>query len=102
MAKTKQSLKAVDAVKARKNQRSRKKRRAILLGVEVIVLLLLIGVAFVMAKYDKFQTVAINADDIEINEGVKTEGYSTYVLFGGDSRQGQLEAGSHNKSHSDK
>lgn len=95
MAKKKQSLKAVDAVKARKNQRSRKKRRAILLGVEVIVLLLLIGVAFVMAKYDKFQTVAINADDIEINEGVKTEGYSTYVLFGGDSRQGQLEAGSH-------
>ena len=50
MAKTKQSLKAVDAVKARKNQRSRKKRRAILLGVEVIVLLLLIGVAFFIAK----------------------------------------------------
>lgn len=95
MAKKKQSLKAVDAVKARKNKRSRKKRRAVLLGVEIILLLFLIGVAFVMAKYDKFQTVAIDADDIEINEGVKTEGYSTYVLFGGDSREGQLEAGSH-------
>lgn len=95
MARKKQSLKAVDAVKARKNRRSRKKKRAILLAVELVILLLLIGVAFVMAKYDKFQTVAIDADDIEINEGVKKEGYSTFVLFGGDSRNGQLEAGSH-------
>jgi len=95
MAKKKQSLKAVDAVKARQNRRSRKKRRAILLAAEIIILLLLIGVAYVMAKYDKFQTVAIDVDDIEINEGVKTEGYSTYVLFGGDSREGQLEAGTH-------
>ena len=95
MAKKKQSLKAVDAVKARKNKRNRRKRRAILLGVEIILLLLLIGVALIMAKYDKFQTVAIDADDIEINEGVKTEGYSTYALFGGDSREGQLEAGTH-------
>ena len=78
MAKKKQSLKAVDAVKARKHRRSRKKRRAVLLAFEIIILFLLIGVAFVMAKYDKFQTVAIDADDIEINEGVKTEGGIPY------------------------
>lgn len=95
MAKKTQSLKAVEAAKARKKRRSRKKRRAVILGLEIVILFLLIGVAFVMAKYDKFQTVAIDVDDIQINEGVKKEGYSTYVLFGGDSRKGELEAGTH-------
>lgn len=95
MAGKRKSLKAVEAAKARKKQRSRKKRRAIILGLEIVILLLLMGTAFVMAKYDKFQTVAIDADDIMINEGVKQEGYSTYILFGGDSREGELEAGAH-------
>lgn len=95
MAKKKKSLKAVEAAKARKKQRSRRKRRAVILGLEIIILLLLVGVAYVMAKYDKFQTVAIDADDIEINEGVNQEGYSTYVLFGADSREGQLGEGTH-------
>ena len=95
MAKKTKSLKAVDAAKARKKQRSRRKKRALILGIEIVILLFLLGTAFVMAKYNKFQTVAIDADDIKINEGVKQEGYSTYVLFGGDSREGQLEAGAH-------
>ena len=95
MAKKKNSLKAVEAAKARKKRRNRKKKRAIILAVEIILLLLLSGTAFVMAKYDKFQTVAIDADDIAINEGAAKEGYTTFVLFGGDSRQGELEAGTH-------
>ena len=95
MANRKKSLKAVEAAKARKKHRNRKKKRIILLISEIIILLGLIGTAFVMAKYEKFQTVAINADDIQMNEGARKEGYSTYVLFGGDSRKGQLEAGTH-------
>jgi len=95
MAKKTKSLKAVEAAKARKKRRNRKRKRALILGIEIVVLLLLICTAYVMAKYDKFQTVAIDADDIKINEGVKQEGYSTYVLFGADSRKGQLEAGTH-------
>ena len=95
MAKKTKSLKAVEAAKARKKRRNRKKKRIAILVAEIIILILLCGVAFVMAKYDMFQTVAIDADDIMINEGVRQEGYSTYVLFGGDSREGQLEAGSH-------
>ena len=95
MAKKKKPLKAVEAAKARKKHRNRKKKRAVILILELIILILLVGVAYVMAKYDKFQTVAINADDIQMNEGVRKDGYSTYVLFGGDSRKGQLEAGTH-------
>ena len=95
MAGKRKSLKAVEAARARQKQRSRRRKRAVILGLEVVILLLLLGAAYVMAKYDKFQTVAIDADDIHINEGVKQEGYSTYVLFGGDSREGELEAGTH-------
>ena len=88
-------LKAVQAAKARKKRRNRRKKRAMILIAEVIILLLLSGTAYVMAKYDKFQRVDINSDDIKVNEGVKLEGYTTMALFGGDSREGQLEAGTH-------
>ena len=88
-------LKAVQATKAHKKRRNRRRKRAIILIVEIIILLMLSGTAYVMAKYDKFQKVEINSDDIKINEGVKMEGYTTMALFGGDSREGQLEAGTH-------
>lgn len=87
------NLKAVQAAKARKKRRNRRRKRAIVLAVEVIILLALSCTAFVMAKYDKFQRVVINSDDIKINSGAKKEGYTTVALFGGDSREGQLEAG---------
>ena len=97
MAKKRQKkeLKAVQAAKVRKKKKSRRRKRAVILVLEVIILALLSGTAFVMAKYDKFQTVDIETDDIEINEGVDQEGYTTIVLFGGDSREGQLEEGTH-------
>ncbi len=48
-----------------------------------------------MAKYDKFQRVDIDKDNIEVNEGIELTGYTTVALFGGDSREGQLEEGTH-------
>ena len=88
-------LKAVKAAKVRKKRKSRRRKRAAILILEVIILALLSGTAFVMAKYDKFQTVDIKTEDIEVNEGAEQEGYTTIVLFGGDSREGQLEEGTH-------
>ncbi len=47
--------------------RAKKKRRikrAIVLIVEILILCLLGGAAYVMAKYDKFQTVAFGENDI--------------------------------------
>ncbi len=95
MAKKKKQLKSVQAAKMRKKRRNRRRKRAILLAFEVIILVMLLGTAYVMAKYDKFQTVAIDTEDIEINEGAEKEGYTTIALFGGDSRDGQLEEGTH-------
>lgn len=95
MAKRKNELKAVKRAKARERQKNRRRKRAIILGVEVVILLFLLGTMYVMAKYDKFQTVRINSEDIEINDGADQEGYTTVALFGGDSREGELEAGTH-------
>lgn len=91
----KRELAAIRAAKARKKRRRRKRLRAVILFLETIILIMLMGTAYVMAKYDKFQRVNIDKDDIEVNEGIELEGYTTVALFGGDSREGQLEEGTH-------
>lgn len=90
----KKELAAIRAAKARKKRRRRRRLRAVILMFETLILIMLMGTAYVMAKYDKFQRVDID-DDIEINEGIELEGYTTVALFGGDSREGQLEEGTH-------
>ncbi len=88
-------LAAIRAAKARKKRRRQKRIRKLILTFEIIILMVLLGTTFVMAKYGKFQKVDIDKDDIEVNEGIELEGYTTIALFGGDSREGQLEAGTH-------
>lgn len=96
MARKKQrQLTAAQAAKARKKRKSRRKKRIAILVLEVFILALLLGTVYVMAKYNKFQTVTIDKDEIEINDGIEQEGYMTVALFGGDSRDGQLEEGTH-------
>lgn len=91
MARKKQKLKAVRAAEARKRRRNRKRKRAIILAIEIIVLLLLSGTAYVMAKFDKFDSVEINQDELTINQGAEKEGYTTVALFGIDTRAGKTE-----------
>lgn len=78
-----------------RKKRRRGRKRMIVLILEVIILMLLSGVAYAMTKYDKIQTVEIDSDEIVINDGMEKEGYTTLALFGGDSRDGELEAGTH-------
>ena len=89
----KRELAAIRAAKARKKRRRKKRLRAVIRFLETIILIMLMGTAYIMAKYDKFQRVEI--DDVKVNEGIKLEGYTTIALFGGDSREGQLEEGTH-------
>lgn len=69
MAKKDRQLKAVQAAKARKKRRSRRRRRVLVLSIEMIILVLLLGTAYVMKKYDKIQKVNIDKDEVDINEG---------------------------------
>lgn len=95
MSKKKKQLKAVQAAKMRKKRRNKRRKRIFVLTAEVIILTFLLGTAYVMAKYDKIQRVEIDSESVTVNEGAVKEGYTTVALFGGDSREGQLGAGTH-------
>lgn len=95
MAKRGRTLKEAKAEKAAKKRRAKRRRRAIFLIVEVLILLALLAVGYLMIKYGKIQLNMFGDGDILFNEGVKQEGYTTIALFGGDSREGQLEEGTH-------
>lgn len=79
----------------RKKRRNKRRKRIFVLTAEVLILTFLLGTAYVMAKYDKIQRVEIDSENVTVNEGAVKEGYTTIALFGGDSREGQLGAGTH-------
>lgn len=79
----------------RNRKKSRRKKRIVILLLEIVILTVLIGAAYVLNKYGMFQVTKIESDDIEVNQGAEKEGYTTIALFGGDSREGELEAGTH-------
>ena len=70
MSRNKTQLMAAQNAAVRKRRRDRKKKRIAILVTEVIIFSLLAGAAFVMAKYDKFQTVTINKNDLGIKDGI--------------------------------
>lgn len=95
MANRGRSLKEAKAEKAAKKRRARRRKRAFFMIMEFLILFVLLAVGYVMVKYGKIQSNAFGDGDIVFNDGVKQEGYTTIALFGGDSREGQLEAGTH-------
>ena len=95
MANRGRSLKEAKAEKAAKKRRARRRKRAFFMIMEFLILFVLLAVGYVMVKYGKIQLNAFGDGDIVFNDGVKQEGYTTIALFGGDSREGQLEAGTH-------
>lgn len=95
MADRGRRLKEAKAEKAAKKRRARRRKRAIFMIIEFLILFALLAVGYVMVKYGKIQLNVFGDGDIVINEGVEQEGYTTIALFGGDSREGQLEAGTH-------
>ncbi len=89
------SLRDAKAERAAKKRKAKRRKRAVVLFVEIFTLMILLGIGYVMNKYNKFQLNLFAEDDIQINAGVRQEHYLTVALFGGDSREGELEAGTH-------
>ena len=89
------SLKEAKAEKAAKKRRARRRKRVLVLLVELLILFTLLGIGYAMSKYGKLQLNMFEDGDIVKNEGVEKEGYTTIALFGGDSRDGELGAGTH-------
>lgn len=90
-----QGIREVKARRQEKRRRARRRRRALFLTTEVLILLILLGIGYVMLKYDKFQIHTFGEGELQVNDGVEKKGYTTLALFGGDSREGVLDAGTH-------
>ena len=70
------------------------KKKVALIALMLILLLLLAVVFYVSWTFSKLDTEKIEEDEIIINEFVEEEvgvGYTNFVLFGGDSRQGDVD-----------
>lgn len=82
------------------NKPKKRKWKIALFVVEVIVICILVGVCWVMAKANKIQHVQITDDEkkeeLAIDEGIAEsevlKGYRNIALFGVDSREGQLSS----------
>ena len=72
---------------------SKGKKAALIIGVTVLLLIIAV-VLFVMSKFWKLDTQEIDRNEIHINDFEEEEvgvGYTNFVLFGGDSRNGNVD-----------
>lgn len=95
MKSKKRSLREVKAERLAKKRRIKRRKRMVFLLVEVLLLVFLLGVAYAVQKFEKIQSDSYDSTQIETNNGIEQKGYTTVVLFGGDSREGELGAGTH-------
>ena len=69
-----------------------KKKKALLITGVVILCLLIAAIIYVASIFGKLNTEEIKEEDIVVNELPETVGvgYTNFVLFGGDSRTGEV------------
>lgn len=75
--------------------RNKRNRRVAIIIMQLFIISMLSVATYGLFKYSKFDVDVIDKTEIVVNEGVFKEGYTTIALFGGDSRTGNLGAGSH-------
>ena len=83
--------------KQQKRILQRRRRRRILFGIEIFILLILIGGVFIYAKLGKMNFTDLDFSKIGVNTGVSDnnvmKGYTTIGLIGLDGRDGELKTG---------
>jgi LCP family protein required for cell wall assembly len=77
----------------RKKGKKRRKKRIIFLILEILLLLCLLACVYAVSKFGKMDMHAFEDGEIETNEGIAQDGYTTIALYGTDSREGELEEG---------
>ena len=87
-------LKEVKAQQIAKRRRAIRRKRAMFLIMELVVLCILLMIGYSLITYGKIN-LDIFKDNASKKQGSAQAGYQTIVLFGGDSREGKLEAGTH-------
>ena len=83
-----------------KKKAARKKKRIMIFGIEIAVILILVLGFWVVSKLDKLQKPKVDPEKVEVNDTIQEstlesmKGYTTVALFGLDTRQaGQLGSG---------
>ena len=83
-----------------KKRAARKKKRMMIFGIEIAVILILVLGFWVVSKLDKLQKPKVDPEKVEVNDTIQEstlesmKGYTTVALFGLDTRQaGQLGSG---------
>ena len=68
------------------------KQKALLISGIALLVLMLAGVIYVASIFNKLNTEELKEDEIFINEELENVGvgYTNFVLFGGDSRSGEV------------
>ena len=89
------TIRDIKAKKEEQKRRAKRRKRATFLIGEILVFVLLCAVWYGIKTADKFQIQRFAEGEIKVNEGVAKKGYTTLALFGGDSRDGILDAGTH-------
>lgn len=83
--------------KKQKRILQRRRRRRILFGIEIFLLLILIGGVFIYAKLGKMNFTDLDFSKIGVNTGVSDnnvmKGYTMIGLIGLDGRDGELKSG---------
>lgn len=83
--------------KKQKRILQRRRRRRILFGIEIFILLILIGGVFIYAKLGKMNFTDLDFSKIGVNTGVSDNNvmkeYTTIGLIGLDGRDGELKSG---------
>ena len=95
MTSSGKSLKDVKAKQIAKRRKARRRKRVLFLIIEIFILFVLMLMAYGLIMYGKIDKTILNQEAIKVNEGVSQNGYTTIALFGGDSREGKLGAGTH-------
>ncbi len=79
---------------------AKKKKRMMIFGIEIAVILILVLGFWIVSKLDKIQKPKVEQDQIEVNDSLQEstvatmKGYTTIALFGLDTREaGQLGSG---------
>ena len=83
-----------------KKRGAKKKKRMMIFGIEIAVILILVLGFWVVSKLDKIQKPKVDQNQIEVNDSLQEstvatmKGYTTIALFGLDTREaGQLASG---------
>lgn len=74
-------------------KKRRRKKRIFFLIIEILILACLAFAVYAINKFGRLDINSFKDGEIETNDGIGQEGYTTIALYGTDSREGELEEG---------